>query len=158
MPASTSPVHPIPNSYVLDTNVLSLFAKINRLDLLLQLAIGSLYLTPTIQLELEVGLDNGVEYLANALRLIHTGKLQVMPLNEIDRQFMRTLPNKLGDGEAEAIALCRRANLTLISHDRKVINYCKQEGINSIRLTTLVDQLKNADLLTEVEIRTMFSL
>lgn len=125
--------------------------------MLLQLAIGSLYLTPTIQLELEIGLENGVEYLASALHLIHTGKLLVMPLSEIDRQFMRTLPNKLADGEAEAIALCRRANLTLISHDRKVINYCKHEGINAVRLTTLADQLKNANLLTEAEIQIMFS-
>jgi predicted nucleic acid-binding protein len=152
MPASTSLKS---NGYVLDTNVLSLFAKINRLDLLLQLVTVPLYLTPAIQLELEIGLDNGVAYLENALDLIHTGKLQVISLDEIDRQFMRALPNKLADGEAEAIAVCRRAALTLISHDRKAINYCKQERINAIRLTTLVEQLKNAGLLTEVEIQTM---
>ncbi|MEZ4865068.1 MAG: hypothetical protein R3C14_27380 [Caldilineaceae bacterium] len=154
MSASTSPK---PNGYILDTNVLSLFAKIDRLDLLLHLAAVPLYLTPTIQFELQTGLDHGVEYLANALRLVHTDKLQIIPLNEIDRQFMRVLPNKLADGEAEAIALCRRIGLTLISHDRKALNYCKQEGINAVRLTTLVDQLKNIGLLTEVEIQTMFS-
>ena len=71
MPASTSLKL---NGYVLDTNVLSLFARINRLDLLLQFTTVPLYLTPTIQLELETGLDNGVEYLANVLYLVHTEK------------------------------------------------------------------------------------
>lgn len=158
MPALTSPPHPTHNGYILDTNVLSLFAKISRLDVLVQIAVGPLYLTPTIQRELETGLDNGVKYLVDALRLLHAGKLQVMPLNEIDRQFMRTLPNKLADGEAEAIALCRRVNLTLISHDRKAINYCQREGINAIRLISLVEQLKKVSLLTEAEIQTMFSV
>lgn len=154
MLASTSPKL---NGFVLDTNVLSLFAKIDRLDLLLQLSTAPLYLTSMIQFELETGLDNGVAYLANVLQLIHTGKLQVIPLNEIDRQFMRALPNKLADGEAEAIALCRRTGLTLITHDRKALNYCIQEGINAIRFTTLVNQLKYAGLLTETEIEAIFS-
>ena len=83
--------------------------------------------------------------------------MQIIPLNEIDRQFMRALPNKLADGEAEAIALCRRTGLTLITHDRKALNYCLQEGINAIRFTTLVNQLKNAGLLTETEIEAMLS-
>lgn len=154
MLASTSPKR---NGFVLDTNVLSLFAKIDRLDLLLQLSTAPLYLTSMIQFELETGLDNGVAYLANVLQVIHIGKLQVIPLNEMDRQFMRALPNKLADGEAEAIALCHRTGLTLITHDRKALNYCLQEGINAIRFTTLVNQLKNAGLLTETEIEAMLS-
>jgi predicted nucleic acid-binding protein len=154
MLASTFPKS---NGYVLDSNVLSLFAKIERLDLLLQLTTVPLYVTPVIQSELETGVDNGVEYLANALHLIHTNRLQIIPLNEIDRQFMRALPSKLADGEAEAIALCRRMGLTLISHDRKALNYCVQEGIDALRLTALVNQLQNVGLLTETEIQTMFS-
>lgn len=154
MLVSTSPV---PNSYVLDTNVLSRFARINRLDLLLQLSIGRVYITPAIQRELEAGLDNGVSYLADAVQLIRTGQLPVLPLSQIDRQFMRALPNKLGDGESEAIALCRRANLIFLSHDSRAIEYCKHEGINSIRLMNLVAQLKKAGLLTDAEIQIMLS-
>ena len=150
-------ISPKSNGYILDTNVLSLFAKIERLDLLLQLMAAPLYVTPIIEFELETGLDHGVEYLANALHLIRTNRLQIIPLNEIDRQFMRALASKLADGEAEAIALCRRLGLTLISHDRKALNYCIQEGINALRLTALVDELQNTGLLTETEIQTMFS-
>jgi len=53
MLASTSPKL---NGFVLDTNVLSLFAKIDRLDLLLQLSTAPLYLTSMIQFELETAL------------------------------------------------------------------------------------------------------
>lgn len=59
MLVSTSP---IPNNYVFDTNVVTRFARINRLDLLLHLSIGHVYITPAIQRELETGLNNGVKY------------------------------------------------------------------------------------------------
>ncbi len=154
MQVSTSPQ---PINYVLDANVVSRFAKINRLDLLLHLSIGHVYVTPAIQRELETGLDNGVNHLVGAVQLIRTGKLPVMLLTQIDRQFMCALPSKLGDGEAQAIALCRRANLTFVSHNGRAIDYCKHEGISSIRLTNLVKQLKKAGLLSEDEIQIMFS-
>ena len=73
-------ISPKSNGYILDTNVLSLFAKIERLDLLLQLMAAPLYVTPIIEFELETGLDHGVEYLANALHLIRTNRLQIIPL------------------------------------------------------------------------------
>ena len=154
MPASTSPSV---NGYVLDTNVLSLLAKIGRLDLLVQLATVPLYVTPAIQTELEIGFENGVSYLADALQLVATGALPCRTLTPVERLLLRALPTKLAAGEAEAIALCRHNQLTLISHDRKAINYCVLEGIDCIRLTVLVETLENAGLLTKIESQTMFS-
>jgi predicted nucleic acid-binding protein len=154
MLVSTSP---IPNNYVFDTNVVTRFARINRLDLLLHLSVGHVYITPAIQRELETGLNNGVKYLIDVIQWIHTGRLPVLSLTQIDRQFMRALPSKLGDGEAQAIALCRRVNFTFVSHDSRAIDYCKHEGIKSIRLTNLVKKLQKAGLLAEDEIQIMFS-
>lgn len=154
MLVSTSP---IPNNYIFDTNVVTRFARINRLDLLLHLSVGYVYITPAIQRELETGLDNGVKYLTDVVQWIRTGKLPVLSLTQIDRQFMRALPRKFGDGEAQAIALCRRINFTFVSHDSRAIDYCKHERISSIRLTNLVKHLKKANLLAEDEIQIMFS-
>ena len=104
MPDSTSPKI---NGYVLDTNVLSLFAKESYLNLL-DIASVSLYITPAIQQELEAGSQRGVGYLDDALALINLGKLQVLVPTQNDTHFMQTMPRKLAQGEREAIAICKR--------------------------------------------------
>ena len=143
MLGSTSPTL---DGYVVDTNVLSIFAKVGRLNLLLQIAIVPLHVTPAIQNELEIGLKNGVSYLADPLSLIDAGALKYAALTDLDHRFISTLPAKLASGEAEAIAVCARSNLTLISHDRKAIDYCEREKINCIRLSTLIALLRNANV------------
>lgn len=147
---------------IFDTNVVSKFAKVNRLDLLRRMFTAAragvqLYITPAIQRELEAGVENEVDYLADALQLIDAGHLQVVQPTKADQLFINSLPAKLALGEAEAIALCYRLNLVLISHDRKAINYCNRVGISCIRLTSLLDGMKTAGLLTESEIEEMLA-
>jgi predicted nucleic acid-binding protein len=152
MSSSTSPKH---KGFILDTNVLSLFAKVNRLHLLQQFSKIPLYITPFIQHELEVGLENGVSYLEDALQLVEAGHLQVIPPDKSDKLFMSKLPPKLGLGEAEAIALCHRRNLAFITRDRKAANYCERAGIGFIRLIDLLKQLESVGLLNAATIDKM---
>ncbi len=144
-----------------DTNVLSLLARINRLELLFQTfadayTANQFYVSPTIRLELQAGLRNGAIYIEKPLYHIDTGDIQVVHLTDADRLFVHALPEKLGAGEAEAIALCNRLRLIFISHDRKAINYCVRVGIPSIKFVVLVERLRQASLLSEAEINEMF--
>jgi len=148
MPDSTSPKI---NGYVLDTNVLSLFAKESYLNLL-DIASVSLYITPAIQQELEAGSQRGVGYLDDALALINLGKLQVLVPTQNDIHFMQTMPRKLAQGEREAIAICKRLDLILISHDRKALNYCDSTGINCIPLTDLLAEFQHMGVITASEV------
>lgn len=147
---------------ILDTNVLSLFAKIDRLDLLDMLSSAArgeiqLYITPAIQSELEAGILRGVEYLIDALQLVKVGKLHILTLTNADKLLIDSLPTKLNLGEAEAIALCSRLKLAFITHDRKAFNYCRRVGIACTRLTTLLDNLEMNNVLTEFEVSQMLS-
>jgi len=146
--------------FVFDTNVLSIFMKDNRVGLLLQTFAYShktnqLYVSPAIKHELEVGLQNGVAYLEKALELIEKGDIQIIHPTEEDKLFMDTLPTKLNAGEAEAIAICHRLDLTFISHDRKAINYCERTGIACINFIILLERLRQENLLTESDIEEM---
>ncbi len=152
MNSSTSPSH---KAVIFDTNVLSLFARVNHLNLLPQYFTVSLYITPAIQRELEVGIQNDVFYLKAALKLIRLGHLQVIRPKEVDRQFISNLPAKLASGEAEAIALCHRHNMVFVTYDRKAINYCDRAGISCIPLTDLLAEFQDAGLLTTSEIQRM---
>ncbi|MEZ4735590.1 MAG: type II toxin-antitoxin system VapC family toxin [Caldilineaceae bacterium] len=149
-----------PQGVLFDTNVLSLFARVERLPLLLQAFANlhqakQIYISPTIQQELVRGIQNGAAYLQAALQLVITGDLQTVYPSKADQQFIYSLPAKLAAGEAEAIALCYRLNLVFISHDRKAVNYCERVGIASIKLDVLLNRLRAAGLLTETEIAKM---
>ena len=152
MSSSTSPTH---KGFVLDTNVLSLFAKVGKLHLLPQFSKIPLYITPVIHQELEAGLESGVSYLAEALQLIEAGHLQVIHPNQTDTHFMSQLPAKLGLGEGEAIALCHRQNLAFITRDRKAANYCERAGIGFIRLADLLQRFEEVGVLARATIDKM---
>ena len=143
-----------------DTNVLSHFAKIGRLPLLLRAFADAhrakqLNVSPVIRRELENGITHGASYLQDVLQLIEDEDIQVIRPTKADQQFINSLPAKLAAGEAEAIALCHRLNLVFISHDRKAINYCERTGISSVKFEVLVNRLKVAGLLTGSEIEEM---
>ncbi|MCB0094502.1 MAG: hypothetical protein KDE50_26585 [Caldilineaceae bacterium] len=149
-----------PNGILFDTNVLSHFAKIGRLSLLLQVFTNAhrtkqLYVSPMIHRELEIGLQHGASYLQNAVQLIAEQDIQIIHPTKADRQFMHSLPAKLAAGEAEAIALCHRLNLVFISHDRKAVNFCERMGIPSVKFEVFINRLRLAELLTADEIAEM---
>lgn len=153
MPASISPRV---NGYLVDTNVLSLLARAGQLGLLQYIAVP-LYITPTIKQELAIGIQRGVDYLNNVLTLSENGTLQTLAPTETDSQLVKRFPNKLGQGEAEAIVICRRLGMVFITHDRKAINYCDHAGVDCIPLTDLLAEFESAGVLTVTEIAAIFT-
>ncbi len=157
MISSTSPQY---SGVVFDTNVLSLFARAGRLDLLqtiLASARGSniFFITPAIHNELTAGYGKGVSYLADVLELVNSGQIQISQMLQADQLFIASVPARLAAGEAEAIALCHRLHLVFITHDRKAINYCERVGIPAIRLVSLLGRLEKAGLISRDEVRKM---
>ncbi len=159
MNSSVSPTH---NGVIFDTNVLSLFARDDRLELL-QTVFDSVrsqigfFITPAVHAELTTGHKRGVFYLAGPLHLVESGQIRVLQLTKADQLFINSLPSRLATGEAEAIALCHRLRFVFVTHDRKAINYCERVGIPAIRLRSLVDRLHRAGLLTADEVEKMLT-
>lgn len=83
------------NGVLFDTNVLSHFAKIQRLPLLLQAFVDThrakqLHISPVIRRELEIGVQHGAVYLQEALQLIEDGVGYLWYISSI-WSFMRNL-------------------------------------------------------------------
>ena len=92
-------------------------------------------------------------YLEGVRTLIQRGELRVLSISEEDRRYMDSLPRKLGEGEAEGIALCRRLNMVFITHDRKAANFCERASVRCLHFRTLVDVLQKRGLLTSDQAR-----
>ncbi len=142
---------------VLDTNLLSLLAATDKLDLIQRLAKQPLYVTAAIEQELQVGVDKNVPKLQAVLALIQAGQIQVLVPSESEQALMAAFPNKLALGEAEGIAICQQRNMIFITRDRKAANYCDRMGITCIRLRALLEQFQQAGLLTLLEVETILS-
>ncbi len=140
------------NGIIFDTNILSKFAKVGYLDLLVTTFTVPLYVTPGIKYELKRGLNKGVKYLADALLMIESNQFKILTPNDDDRQYMTTLPGKFKLGELESVPLCYRLSMTFITDDRKVINHCQRNKIGCIPLEHLLALFQHTNLLTSVEV------
>lgn len=138
---------------LLDANVLSRLARVRQADVLPKVFPGRCYLAPAIYHEIEAGVEVGVEYLEEVIALVRQERLRVLGIEEEDRDYIASLPRRLGLGEAEGIALCRRLDMVFVTHDRKAANFCDRVGVRCLHFRTLVDALQKQGLLTSEQAR-----
>ena len=138
---------------LLDANVLSRLARVRQADVLPKVFPGRCYLAPAIYHEIEAGVEVGVEYLEEVIALVRQERLRVLGIEEEDRDYIASLPRRLGLGEAEGIALCRRLDMVFVTHDRKAANFCDRAGVRCLHFRTLVDALQKQGLLTSEQAR-----
>lgn len=123
-----------------DTNVLSSFAAAEALSLLQQLfAQAQIAVPPGVHRELQAGLERGKAHLDVVLQAITSGQILVLALSPEETQQLAAFPTRLNLGEREAIALTVTRRATLLSNDRRAINYCRQQ---QVRVVSLVDLLR----------------
>ena len=138
---------------LLDANVLSRLARVRQADVLPKVFPGRCYLAPAIYHEIEAGVEVGAEYLEEVIALVRQERLRVLGIEEEDRDYIASLPRRLGLGEAEGIALCRRLDMVFVTHDRKAANFCDRAGVRCLHFRTLVDALQKQGLLTSKQAR-----
>ena len=139
-----------------DTSILSSFAAARALPLLLAaLEEDTIFIPPAVEQELQTGLARGVTYLQDVLDLISMGQVQLLDLNESDLECMTSLPEALGPGEREAIALCLRHGATLLCNDRSVVRYCDAQGILCLDFPSLLRKLWTEGVATRAKVKTM---
>ena len=111
---------------VFDTDVLSMFAKIDAVDLLKQLFGKRGVITPKIRDEISVPLEYGYSF---PLKVMST--LKTVPLNDQAlEEYIRLQGNSsLGKGELEAIAYCKTEKCAFATNDIKAREFAKSEGV-----------------------------
>ena len=82
------------------------------------------------------------------IALVGRGRLRILSIEEEDRDYIASLPRKLGLGEAEGITLCRRLDMVFVTHDREAANFCDRAGVRCLHFRALVDALHKRGLLT----------
>jgi predicted nucleic acid-binding protein len=132
-------------TFVLDTDVLSLFAKTESLDLLLRLfRVERLAITQGVFNELLIPLDYGYEF----PRLIFAKSVIVsLSQAEIDTYENLRLQGQVSAADAEQIALCRNRQWLYVTMDKVAAELAARQNVTTIDLLTLFKAIRQSQIL-----------
>ena len=137
-----------------DTNILSSLAAGKGFHLLKALFPKTvIYIPPAVEKELQIGLAGGKTHLDIVLQAIDSDDLQVLKLSRKEKQIAQTLPQKLNDGECEAIALAQNRKGRLLSNDKRAVRYCQKKRIKVVNLPNLLRLLWTRRIVSQDEVR-----
>jgi predicted nucleic acid-binding protein len=135
-----------------DTNILGSFAAARAIPLLLKtLQVDIVYVPPGVYDELAAG----VEHLGIIEDLVGAGSLRLIELTEKDRTRMASLPPSFKRGEREAVAIAMRTGATLLSNEKRVVNFCLRQGVQCLDLITLLRYVWQRGVITKARVRTL---
>jgi predicted nucleic acid-binding protein len=139
---------------LVDTDMLSAMAKIDRLPLLLALFhTAELYVTPGVFIELAHSFNLGRQYAIEVFALLTTGQLQVVYLTSEEVAFRESLPTTLGAGERESLAVVRVRGGAVLSNESRVAHYCHQYGIPCLRIPDILRALWVEGIVSKEEVQ-----
>jgi len=130
---------------IFDTDILSTFAKINRLDLIKRL-FGMICITPMIKEELLAPLEYGYKF---PLQILSDSTV-IIP-REGELSLYSNFRTKLGKGEAEAISIARTRKLSFATNDKIAQEIAKENGVNTISIQAILKALLEKHFLSHVE-------
>lgn len=137
---------------VFDTNILSMFAELGQLELLLTLfRRWRLCVTLAVHDELQAGIKHGHNYLGQIISHLEKTepRIEIVIVREDESAILPTLPSRFARGEADSIVVCQMRGWVFVSHDKKAVNYCKRNGIAVLTLSNILAALWQSNLVNK---------
>jgi predicted nucleic acid-binding protein len=138
-----------------DTNILSSFLSVGRLELLLT-ALGTdhVLIPPLVLAELELGVIRG--HLTNdILQTALVSSVRTIAITTMDEQRIEHMPTAFGAGEQQAVALAMRLSMPLLSNDRRVVTYCRSQDVLCLDLPTVLRLLWRTATASQDEVQAL---
>lgn len=138
----------------IDTDILSIFAKIQRLPLLFAVFDQDvLNIATAVENEITIGVSKGFPFASALLELQAKGWLRTHHPVTVDEEFMLSLPHTLGAGERESMAMCKRFAALFASNERRVMHHCQTRGIRCTNLDEILRALWELKILAASDVR-----
>lgn len=139
---------------IVDTNILSTFARVNKLSLLFELfKHDEIAISPNVLQEINDTKARNFSYAEKLINLINENKIKVISLKQEEELLAYNLPTNFGSGEKDSIAVAKKRNCLFLTNERKLINYCQREEIDCLWLDKLLRVLWRDNILTKEQVR-----
>ena len=137
-----------------DTNILSTFAKIDQMELLLQLfARDEIAVVPAVYEELQEGIRRGYAPLQAANTHIQQGTVTILAPSAQEILDKDALPRSFDAGERETIAVARSRGYAVLTNETHVKNWCERSGTAYWDLPRILRAFWRTNLLTKAQVR-----
>lgn len=130
---------------IADTDILSTFGKVGRIDLLKQL-FQKVYVAPAVSRELLQAERGGFIWVTSVRRAIELLPLTASESKECERLF--SMYPQLGSGEVESFVLAQVHHLICLTNDRQAKEVGKVLGLPYLDLEEILRALKTRVILT----------
>jgi len=140
--------------FIIDTDILSIFAKSGEISLLRELFGDDAAMTPAIVQEISAPIEYGYEFPHLVFETIKT----VQMIEEANRYYHTLSRNKkLGNGECEAIAYCKSTSSIFVTNDKKAREIASAHHVTVVSLPALLRVLIIKGIRTRQEMRIIFN-
>ena len=137
-----------------DTDILSIFAKIQQLPLLFAVFNQEhLHIALAVENEIKVGALKGFHFAHEITALLAQERIQTHHRLPVDEAFMMSLPQTLAAGERESMAICKRFAAVFASNERRVKHHCQSNGIRCVNLAEILHSLWELRILTQADVK-----
>lgn len=138
------------SGFLLDTDILSIFAKADALALLRELLkCTKLPITTGVFNEIVIPLEYGYDF---PLRIMADTETVLLAPDEVSTFEALRLDGKVSAADAEIIAICQRRQWRYITMDRVAARYAEEQGVRTIDLHTLLKALLTGGLLNREQL------
>lgn len=138
----------------IDTDILSIFSKIERLPLLYAVFDQEvLNIAVAVENEIKTGISKGFSFPNAIVELITQGRIQTHQPTNTDKKYMDSLPDSLAIGERESMAICKRLAGLFVSNERRVMHHCQENGIPCANLEQILRTLWELEILPVSAVR-----
>ncbi|MFP4001846.1 MAG: hypothetical protein ACLFSM_05830 [Thermoplasmata archaeon] len=139
---------------LVDTNILSTFAKVNRLDLLEEV-LGNFHISPNVLEEVKRAEELGYPHAGEILEKVRNDEILIACPREKEVEVMDRLPTSFGRGEKDCLAIALKRDALIVTNEQKVLNYCKRNGVDSARLNTILRELLKKEDMEQEDVRNL---
>lgn len=139
-----------------DTNILSTFAKIDQLPLLLRLFDAQrIGVVPAVYAEFQAGLNKGYADLQTVVKLIQQGRIDLVTPTAQEVFQKDVLPASFDAGERETLVVAKSRGYAVLTNETQIKNWCKRDEIKYWDLPGLLRALWRTGLASREQVRSL---
>lgn len=144
---------------IADTDILSAFAKIEHLDLLLELfQTRSLYIANSAWEEVEYSRQLGRAYALRLAKFADTGKLQVVNPDAQEKLFAETLPSTLSEADRDTLSIASNRGWMVLSNESRVAHHGSAIGVSVLSIPDVLRAFWLKGIQTNQQVRDLIQL
>ena len=148
-----------PGLVLIDTNILSTFAKIDNMALLFKtVKKKKLGISTSVLHELEDARNIGLDFVEKIFQLINQNKILIYSMSDKETMWSIKLPSSFGKGERDSLAICKFRKGIFFTNERKIINFCDRESIDVIDLPSFLRYLWKSELKSKKEVKKIIEI